>query len=42
MLKIYSSQEPQGQFQPNLARNMIEGWGFSFVQIQGMAPLGAQ
>jgi len=37
-----SSQEPQGQFQPNLAGNMPGGWGFRFVQIKGLAPFGAQ
>jgi len=42
MLKKSSSQEPLGQFQPNLAENMSGGWGFRFVQIKGLAPLGAQ
>jgi len=40
MLKKNSSQEPLGQFQPNLAGNMLGGWGFIFVQIQGLALLG--
>jgi len=40
MLKKSSSQEPLGQFQPDLAENMSGGWGFSFVQIKGLAPLG--
>jgi len=42
MLKKSSSQEPLGQFQPNLLGNMPEGWGFRFVQIKGLAPSGAQ
>jgi len=29
MLKTSSSQEPLGHFQPNLAGNMLGGWGFS-------------
>jgi len=29
-----SSQKPLGQFQPNLVGNMLEGWGFRFVQIK--------
>jgi len=37
-----SSQEPLGQFQPNLSGNMPRGWGFRFVQIKGLAPFGAQ
>jgi len=37
-----SSQEPLGQFQPNLAENMPRGWGFRFVQIKGLARFGAQ
>jgi len=37
-----SSQEPLGQFQPNLAGNMLGGWGFRFVQIKGLAPFAAQ
>jgi len=37
-----SSQEPLGQFQPKLVGNMIEGWGFRFVQIKGLAPFGVQ
>jgi len=35
-----SSQEPQDQFQPNLVGNMLGGWGFRFIQIKGLAPLG--
>jgi len=27
MIKKSSSQEPPGQFQPNLAGNMLGGWG---------------
>jgi len=42
MLKKDSSQEPLGKFQPNLAGNMLEGWGFRFVQIKGLVPFGAQ
>jgi len=42
MLKKSSSQEPLGQFQPNLAGNMLGGWGFRYVQIKGVAPFGAQ
>jgi len=30
MLKKYSSQEPLGQFQPNLVGNMLGGWGWGF------------
>jgi len=30
-----SSQEPLGQFQPNLAENMPGGWGSRFIQIRG-------
>jgi len=30
-----SSQEPLGQFQPNLTGNMLGGWGFRDVQIKG-------
>jgi len=37
-----SSQEPLGQFQPNLAGNMLGGWGLRFVQIKGLGPFGAQ
>jgi len=39
-LQTTSSQEPLGQFQPNLAGNMLGGWGFRFVQIKGLAPFG--
>jgi len=42
MLKTSSSQEPLGQFQQNLAGNMLGGWGFRFIQIKGLAPFGAQ
>jgi len=42
MLKKSSSQEPFGQFQPNLAENVLGKWGFRFVQIKGLAPFGAQ
>jgi len=35
-----SSQEPLGQFQPNLVGYMLGGWGF--VKIKGLAPFGAQ
>jgi len=42
VLKKYSSQEPQGQFQPNLTGNMLGSWGFRFVQIKGLAPFGVQ
>jgi len=31
MLKKYSSQEPLGQFQPNLAGNMLGGWEFRLI-----------
>jgi len=40
MLKKSSSQEPLGRFQPNFVGNMVEGWGFRFVQIKG--PFGAE
>jgi len=42
MLKKSSSQEPLGQLEPNLAGNMLGRWGFTFVQIKGLAPFGAQ
>jgi len=42
MLKKSSSQEPIGQFQPNLIGNMLGVWGFRFVQIKGLVPFGAQ
>jgi len=42
MFKKYSSQEPLGQFQPNLAGKMLGGWGFILVQIKGLAPFGSQ
>jgi len=42
MLKKYSPQEPLGQFQPNLAGNVLGGQGFRRVQIKGLAPFGAQ
>jgi len=35
-----SSQEPLGQFQPNLTENMPGGWEFRFVQIRGWPLLG--
>jgi len=41
MLKKSSSQEPLGQFQPNLVGNVLVGWGLNFVQIKRLAPLGA-
>jgi len=42
MLKKSSSQEPLGQFQPQLAGNMPGKWKFRHVQIKGLAFLGAQ
>jgi len=42
MLKKSSSQEPIGQFQPNLIGIMLGGWGLRFVQVKGLAPFGAQ
>jgi len=42
MILKKSSQEPLGQFQPNLIGNMLGGWGFRFVQIKWLAPFGAQ
>jgi len=42
MLKKSSSQEPLGQFQLNMAENMLGGWGLIFVQIKGLVPFGAQ
>jgi len=42
MFKKSSSQEPLGQFQLTLAGNMLRGWEFRFVQIKGLALLGAQ
>jgi len=41
MVKKSSSQEPLGQFQPNLAENMLGRWEFRFVQIKGQTPFGA-
>jgi len=41
-LQKSSSHEPLGQFQPNLAGNMVGGWEFRFVQIKELAPFGAQ
>ena len=41
ILKLYwkllksSSSEPLGQFQPNLAQNMLGWWWFKFVQMKG-------
>jgi len=32
MLKKSSSQEPLDQFQPNLAENMLGGWGFGLFK----------
>jgi len=40
MLKKYSSQEPLGQFQPNLIGNVFGGWGFRFFQIKGLSTFG--
>jgi len=40
MLKKSSSQEPIGQYQPNLIGNILGGWGFRFVQIKGWPLLG--
>jgi len=34
MLKKSSSQEPLGQFQPNIVGSMPGSWGFRFVQIK--------
>jgi len=42
MLKKSSSQEPLGQFQSNMAGNMLGRWEFRFVLIKGLAPFGAQ
>jgi len=43
LLKQSSSQELLGYFQPHLVGNVLEGWGFIFVQIKGLAALfGAQ
>jgi len=42
MLKNSSSQEPPGQFQPNMAGNMLGRWEFRFVQTKGLAPFGAK
>ena len=32
-----SSQEPLGQFQPNLAQSILWWWGFKFLQMKGHA-----
>ena len=39
---IFSSfyQEPQGQFQTNLAQSIHGWWGLNFFQIKGHAPRG--
>jgi len=42
MLKKSFSQEPIGQFQPNLIGNMLGEWGFRFVQIKGLTPFWGQ
>jgi len=42
MLKKSASQELLGQFQPNMAGNMLGRWGFRFVEIKGLAPFGVQ
>jgi len=42
VIKKSSSQEPIGQFQPNLAENMPDRWEYRFVQIKGLALFGAQ
>jgi len=34
-----SFQEPLGQFQPNMAGNMLGGWGFRFFSNKGAGPL---
>ena len=35
-----SSQEPLGQFQPNLVGSINRGWQFKFVKIKGLGALG--
>jgi len=40
MLKKSSSQEPQCQFQPNMAGNMLGRWEFRLIQLKGLALLG--
>jgi len=42
MVKKSSSQEPIGQFQPNLIGNMLGEWVCRSVQIKGLTPFGAQ
>jgi len=42
MLKKSFSQEPQRQFQPNIAENMPGGWRFRCVQIKRLDHFGAQ
>jgi len=42
MLKKSSSQETLGHFQQNFVGNMLGGWGFRFVHINGLAPFGVQ
>jgi len=42
MVKKSSSQESLGQFQLNMAGNMLRKWGFRFVQIKELAPSWAQ
>ena len=32
------SQEPLGQFQPNLTQSILGWWGFNFVQMKGPRP----
>jgi len=40
MLKNSSSQEPIGQFQPHMIRNLLGELGFRFFHIKGLALLG--
>jgi len=39
--QFFTFQEPMSKYQPNLTGNILEGWGFRFVQIKALAPLTA-
>jgi len=39
---FFKNPRSNTEFQPNLARNLLGGWGFIFVQIKGLVPFGAQ
>jgi len=37
-----SSPKPLNLFEPNLVGSIFGEWGFKFVKIKGLAPIGAQ